>query len=94
MASITRFDVEKLTEKSGFLYVEGKVAGTTSTTRFGSGFARDAYYSNDVDVGSKKLIMGKAHNTLIISLEDKALREVVKETTAKMSGRNWNHYTI
>lgn len=43
----------------------------------------DSGFSSTFDASKKKVIMDKAHSALFLSLGDKSLREISKETTAK-----------
>ena len=83
MASTTRFDTEKLTEKVDFTLWKAKMEALLVQQGVEQALLGNDGFDKDFDEAEKNRMIGKARSTLILSLGDKALREVIKEKTAK-----------
>lgn len=83
MASMSRFETEKLTEKIDITLWKARMEALLFQQGVEQALLGDDGFTKGFDEAEKKRIIGKAKSTLIMSLVDKALREVIKLKTAK-----------
>ena len=81
--AMARFDIEKLTDKIGFSLWKAKMEALLVQHGLEQALLGDAGFPKDFDAAEKTRIIGKARSSLILSLGDKVLVEVIKEKTAK-----------
>lgn len=84
MASTARFDTEKLAEKIDFTLWKAKMEILLVQQGVEQALLGDDGFAKYFDETEKNRIIGKARCTLILSLGDKTLRDVIKEKTAKV----------
>lgn len=78
-----RFDVEKFTEKTDFGLWKAKMEALLIHQGLDAALLGDKGFAEGFDAKEKATIMGRARSTIILSLDDKILREVIKIKTAK-----------
>ena len=81
--SSTKFDIEKFTGKSDFGLWRIKMKALLVHQGVQDALLEEKALSNNLSKKEKQdIILDKAQNTLILSLGDRALREVSRETSA------------
>lgn len=78
----TRFDIEKFTGRNDFSMWRLKMRALLVQNGLEEALAGEEKMSETLKANEKKDILAKAHSALILSLGDKVLQEVSKETTA------------
>lgn len=82
MVLTATFEMENFSEKTNFDLWKVKMRALLVQQGVNA-LLGDVGFEKDVDAKEKVSIMERVHSTLILSLGDKALREVTKEKTAK-----------
>lgn len=96
----SRYDIEKFNGPNDFSLWKIKMQALLGNLGLKEALKEESKDKDKVGDGSKTLsveqradIEEKAFNTLILSLGDKALREVSKMSTALEFGKDWTVYT-
>ena len=102
----SRFEAEKFTGKNDFALWKMKIRAMLTQQGLASALTTKGKETEAADTSEKSAQLSaeneaKAFNTIVLSLGDKVLREVAKETTAagimgklKVLGRKWGVRTV